>query len=90
MLTIINNNEVKKFLDSQGCIVITSQKYRTQAGNKTDAIKKLCQLLKNALKPIVRRKPTLIPKSQVHKRLQNKKRLSEKKALRRNITKEGN
>jgi len=84
VLTIINNKEVTKFLDSEGCIVITSQKYRTQIGNKSDAIEKLCSLLKSALKPAVTRRPTKIPKSQIRKRLQNKKHISEKKTLRRN------
>ena len=88
VLTIANNNEVKKFLDSQGCIVITSQKYRTQIGNKSDAIQKLCLLLKNALKPVVSRKPTKIPNSQIRKRLQNKKHTSEKKSFRRNEIKD--
>ena len=84
VFTITNNTEVKKFLDSEGCIVITSQKYRTQIGNKSDAIQKLCLLLKNALKPVVSRKPTRIPNSQIRKRLLNKKYISEKKSFRRN------
>ena len=88
VLTIANNNEVKKFLDSEGSIVITSQKYRTQIGNKSDAIEKLCRLLKNALKPVVSRKPTRIPNSQIRKRLQNKKHTSEKKSFRRNEIKD--
>lgn len=83
VLTIINNNEVKKFLDIEGCITITSQKYRTQIGNKSDAIEKLITLLKTALKPVTTRKATKIPKSQIRKRLQNKKHTSEKKSLRR-------
>lgn len=83
VLTIINNNEVKKFLDIEGCITITSQKYRTQIGNKSDAIEKLITLLKTALKPVATRKATKIPKSQIRKRLQNKKHTSEKKSLRR-------
>lgn len=88
VLTIANNNEVKKFLDSEGCIVITSQKYRTQIGNKSDAIEKLCSLLKSALKPVIARKATKIPKSQIRKRLQSKKHTSEKKSLRRNNIKD--
>lgn len=84
VLTIINNKDVKKFLDSDGYILITSQKYRTQIANKTDAIEKLCTLLKSALKPVVTRKPSKIPTSQIRKRLQNKKHTSEKKSFRRN------
>lgn len=71
-------------MDSEGWIVITSQKYRTQIGNKADAIEKLRTLLKSALKPAVTRKPSKIPNSQIRKRLQNKKHTSEKKSFRRN------
>lgn len=84
-MAILGNKEVKKFLDSEGLIVITSQKHRTQIGNKNDAIEKLIFLLNNSLKQPFVRKITKVPNSQIKKRLENKRRTSEKKLARRTL-----
>jgi ribosome-associated protein len=84
-MAILGNKEVKKFLDSEGFIVITSQKHRTQIGNKNDAIEKLIFLLNNSLKQPFVRKITKVPNAQIKKRLENKRRTSEKKLARRTL-----
>lgn len=67
-------------------IKITSARYRTQLENKDEAKKKLIQLIRRLLKPVKKRIATKPGKKAKESKLQNKKRTSEKKSLRRKIS----
>ncbi len=70
-------------LTSEGVIVITADRFRTQALNRDDAIARLVELLKAAAvppKPRRKTRPTLASKT---KRLETKSRRSDVKRLRR-------
>lgn len=69
-------------LDSEGTIIITSQKYREQYRNLDDACTKLKEMIIKALKPPKPRRPTKPTKSSVEKRITKKKQAGEKKSLR--------
>ncbi|MRG49064.1 aminoacyl-tRNA hydrolase [Chitinophaga sp. SYP-B3965] len=71
-------------LNSEGFLQVRSQTERSQLGNKGEVIKKMNHLLQQALivpKKRIKVKPT---KAMVEKRIQFKKRLSDKKNNRRN------
>ena len=74
-------------ITKDGVIVIKAQQHRTQEQNKADALKRLQILIKSVtIAPKVRRitKPSLRAKS---RRIDNKTKRGEIKALRTNITK---
>lgn len=64
--------------------MLVSQKHRTQKGNIDDCIEKLHEMLNAVLVPPKKRKPTKPKRSAVLKRLNTKKKDSDKKRLRRN------
>jgi ribosome-associated protein len=71
-------------LNAEGLLQVKSQTERTQLGNKGEVVRKMNELLAKALivpKKRIRVKPT---KAMIEKRIQFKKRLSEKKSNRRN------
>ncbi len=71
-------------LNAEGLLQVRSQTERTQLGNKGEVVRKMNELLAKALivpKKRIRVKPT---KAMIEKRIQFKKRLSEKKSNRRN------
>ena len=71
-------------LNAEGLLQVRSQTERSQLGNKMEVIKKMNRLLQQAMivpKKRIKVKPT---KAMIEKRLQFKKRLSEKKSNRRN------
>jgi len=70
-------------INSEGEIVIQSQRYRDQARNKNDCLNKLRELLLAAAPAPKVRKPTRRSAGSVRRRLENKKRQSEKKQSRR-------
>lgn len=70
-------------LNAMGHLQITVQESRSQLQNKTIASQKLNRLLSNAFVKVKRRKPTKPSKSAVKKRLENKKKRSEKKQWRK-------
>jgi ribosome-associated protein len=73
-------------ITKDGIIIIKAQQHRTQEQNKEDALKRLQVLIKSVtITPRVRRitKPSLRAKS---RRIDNKTKRSEIKALRSNIT----
>ena len=75
--------ETGKKITSEGDLVITARRYRSQEQNRIDAIKRLKKIiLKAATKPLKRRKtrPTFSSKE---KRLKDKKHRSDIKKLRR-------
>lgn len=69
-------------LSAEGVLRITEDSDRSQHENKEKAIAKFYLLLENALKPVKKRKKTKVSKAAKEKRLQGKKKESEKKKLR--------
>ncbi|WP_372490044.1 alternative ribosome rescue aminoacyl-tRNA hydrolase ArfB [Chitinophaga sedimenti] len=77
------NEKLASKINSEGLLMVKSQTERTQLGNKMEAINKINRLINQALtvrKKRVATKPTAAVKE---KRIQLKKRLSEKKQNRR-------
>jgi ribosome-associated protein len=75
--------KLKNRINNEGVLVLTSQSERTQRGNRQKVISRFTNLLNKALTPTKKRistKPTMA--SQV-KRLEMKKKHSEKKQLRK-------
>ena len=70
-------------LSKQGELQLQSSQYRSQHQNKKRVIQRLVQLLESMLVKAKKRIPTKPSKRVIIKRLENKKRLSDKKALRR-------
>jgi len=72
-----------KRLDSEGRIAVVSQRTRDRQKNLDDAREKLRQLIAAALVPEIPRKPTRPSRGAVQRRLNEKKRVGEKKARRK-------
>ena len=72
-----------KKIDQKGNFVIYSQSERSQYQNKLDAINKLQNFIKSALKPIKKRIATKPSFQAKERRLKEKKRRTEKKKLRK-------
>jgi len=70
-------------LTSEGQIVITARRFRSQARNREEAIERLVSLIRQAAVPPEPRKPTRVPPSARRKRLQRKRHAAQVKALRR-------
>jgi len=68
---------------SDGIIRMASETHRSQHKNREEAVSKLYQYLDQLFKIKKKRKKTKIPKAVKEKRLENKKRKSETKKLRR-------
>lgn len=74
----------KGFVNEEGIVQIISQKTRSQKDNIDDCIQKLYDMIQEVLVPPKIRKATKPKKSAVLKRLNTKKKDSEKKRLRKN------
>jgi len=72
-------------ITSEGVIVIKAQCFRSQEKNREDAMRRLQELLQQALHVPVSRKPTRPTRSSREKRLGIKKRRSEVKTMRKRI-----
>ena len=70
-------------VDQKGNFIIYSQSERSQHQNKLDAINKLQNFIKSALKPIKKRIATKPSFGAKERRLKEKKRQTEKKKLRK-------
>jgi len=70
-------------ITADGILVIKAQKYRTQGKNKQDALMRLRKIMLQATAPVRKRKPTRPTGASVKKRMDNKRKNSEKKALRK-------
>ncbi len=70
-------------LTTEGVLRITEDSDRSQHENRENVVKKFYALLEKALKPVKKRKKTKIPKAVKRKRLDTKKKIGEKKKLRR-------
>ena len=62
--------------DKNGVVRVVSQKFRVQRANRTAALERLCQLLREALKTQPVRKQTKVPKYAQKQRLEEKKQRS--------------
>lgn len=70
-------------INAEGLLQVRSQEERTQLGNKQLVVKKMNELVNKALIKPKKRVPTKPSKAVKEKRIQFKKRLSEKKQQRR-------
>jgi ribosome-associated protein len=66
-----------------GVLRVTSQRHRTREANRHAAIARFIELIDDALTERTARKPTKVSRAAKKRRLENKKRRSQKKALRR-------
>ncbi len=66
-----------------GDLVVTSQRYRDAGRNANDCLEKLRQMLLEVAQPPKRRKPTRPSRGSVRRRLDDKRRRSQKKGSRR-------
>lgn len=78
-------NKLSGKLTKEGVLIIQSQNTRSALKNKKEALKKLQLILTEAARPDKKRKRTRTPASVHRKRLDNKKRQSSKKSLRRKV-----
>jgi ribosome-associated protein len=69
-------------MTTNGVLVITAQRHRTQARNRDDARERLIELIRRAAAPPVPRRPTRPPARARRARLETKKRRSGLKRLR--------
>ena len=77
--------KLAKRLTQEGILIIVSQTERTQLKNKAQCLMKFYELLESALTVQKKRKPTKPTLASKAKKMENKKRQSERKASRRSI-----
>jgi len=70
-------------IDNEGLLHLQCDETRSQLKNKEIVVERLINLLETALKPVKKRKPSKPSKSSIRKRLESKKKLSDKKGSRR-------
>ena len=66
-----------------GILVITAQRFRSQARNRADALARLIELLRAAARPAAVRRPTAPTRAARQRRLEGKRQRGETKRLRR-------
>ncbi len=71
------------FIDTDGILHLESQETRSQLQNRERVIARFVELLRQALRPIKKRKPTKPTRTSQEKRLRAKKERTEKKEGRR-------
>ncbi|GAB4114166.1 MAG: alternative ribosome rescue aminoacyl-tRNA hydrolase ArfB [Thermoflexibacter sp.] len=76
-------NKASTYINSEGVLVLSSQKTRSQVSNKEDVIKKFYTLLTKCLTIPKKRKPSQIPPQAKVERLKSKKVNAQKKANRK-------
>jgi ribosome-associated protein len=70
---------------AEGVLVIDARRYRSQARNRADAFERLADMLRRAAVPPKPRRPTRPSKGVKEKRLEAKRRQSQRKRLRREV-----
>jgi len=70
-------------MTDDGVLIIEARRYRSQHRNREDAIERLVQLVRRAATPARKRRPTKPTKAARERRLDAKRRRSQKKAHRR-------
>ena len=71
-------------ITSGGDLLIVSQRFRDAGRNTADCLEKLRRMLVEAAKPVRPRKPTRPTQASVRRRIEHKRRHSQKKQHRRN------
>ena len=72
-------------ISKDGVVIIKAQQFRSQEQNRAAALERLQELVQRIATAPKTRRPTKVPRSAKRKRLENKKRRSEVKQLRRDI-----
>jgi ribosome-associated protein len=80
--------QLKKVINSRGCLVIHEESTRSQAANRKRAIEKFAAMIARALKTQKKRVPTGVSRTQKKRRLEEKKIMAKKKAGRRRVADE--
>ena len=75
--------KLRRRMDKRGVLRVTSQTFRSQKSNKDSAIERFVELMRWALTPVAKRRPTAMPRSAKRRRLERKTRTGEKKRQRR-------
>lgn len=71
-------------INLEGILTLQCEETRSQLKNKEIVFNRFIELLKEALKAVKKRKPTKPSKAAIKKRLDNKKKQSQKKSNRKN------
>jgi len=79
------HEKLKNRINKEGFVIIVSQASRSAETNKKAALKKLVNLIQKAFEPKKIRKKLKMPRSVKEKRLENKRRIAEKKEFRKKI-----
>ncbi|MEE3001227.1 MAG: alternative ribosome rescue aminoacyl-tRNA hydrolase ArfB [Planctomycetota bacterium] len=66
-------------ITKKGILRVTSQRHRTQAANRNAAMERFIDLLRDAIKPVRKRKPTKPTRASNQRRLDSKKKRGESK-----------
>lgn len=74
-----------KRITRQGIIVIKAMAFRSAAKNRENGLERLGELIRTALRPVKKRKPTRPTRASKARRLDSKNRRSRVKALRQKI-----
>jgi len=78
-------SNLKNKINKEGFLIVRSNEHRTQLSNRESAIRKIYFLIEKGLKKEKQRKATSIPHATKERRLENKKKKSEQKNLRRKV-----
>ncbi len=73
-------------MTKDGILIIEAKRFRDQEKNRADARARLAALIERAATPPKPRRKTGVPRSQKTRRLENKKKRSETKSMRRRPT----
>lgn len=79
---IIINEKLKNRINKSGVLILSSEDSRSQLANKKAVINRFVNIIESALKIYKPRKATKPTTASIMRRLENKKRLSDKKQLR--------
>ncbi len=74
-----------KRVSQDGVLLLTGRRFRTQERNREDVMERLVQLIRHAAVPVRKRKRTRPTSGSVRKRLEEKRRRSEKKRERGSV-----
>ena len=80
---VVMQNKLANRIDNEGLLHLQCDETRSQLKNKEIVFERLLDLISMALKPVKKRKPSKPSKSSIKKRLDSKKKLSDKKDSRR-------
>jgi len=72
-------------ITSEGILIIEAKRFRTQAANRKDAMERLVDLVRRAVRPPRSRRKTRPTRASKERRLEAKRRRSRAKSLRRSV-----